>query len=145
MLSMRFPKNNVDGLQRKQEGSGEQVKYNDILATQKGSRWLAGENVFRGKSFTLHASNHGVVRFSRDRINDKVYLHVSHPQRAAEIFKNACYTRARRGIAGRNKRWPAYMTGLSSHPLRREAQLALLPEAEAKSIIKRERDLWNLA
>ena len=50
---------------------GEHVKAGNILVRQVGTRIHPGDNVGRGKDFTLFALADGVVhyqRFSRDRI-----------------------------------------------------------------------------
>lgn len=47
--------------------AGEQVKPGDILIRQRGSTFLAGENVKTGKDFTLYSVVNGLVRFKNSR------------------------------------------------------------------------------
>ncbi len=42
---------------------GEVVKTGDIIVRQRGTRYIAGKNVFMGKDHTLHASVPGKVAF----------------------------------------------------------------------------------
>lgn len=46
---------------------GEQVKIGMIIIRQRGTKFLPGENVKRGKDDTLYALKKGVVRFSTKR------------------------------------------------------------------------------
>uniref|UniRef100_A0A7R9U6X0 50S ribosomal protein L27, chloroplastic n=1 Tax=Pinguiococcus pyrenoidosus TaxID=172671 RepID=A0A7R9U6X0_9STRA len=43
---------------------GQRVKENEIIMRQRGMTFHPGENVHRGKDFTLHASMDGVVQFT---------------------------------------------------------------------------------
>ena len=43
---------------------GEKTKVGQILIRQRGTKWLPGKNVGRGKDDTLFALKDGVVRFS---------------------------------------------------------------------------------
>ena len=54
---------------------GEQIRAGNILVRQRGSTYHAGDNVARGKDFTLFALSDGVVKFSRKRGNRK-YINV---------------------------------------------------------------------
>ena len=47
---------------------GQIVNTGNILVRQKGSTYLAGENVGVGKDFTLFALKDGVVKFTEKRI-----------------------------------------------------------------------------
>jgi large subunit ribosomal protein L27 len=42
---------------------GQVVQAGAILVRQVGQTWKAGENVYVGKDYTVHAKLHGVVRF----------------------------------------------------------------------------------
>lgn len=42
---------------------GQKVTAGNILVRQKGSRFMAGENVLTGKDFTLFAIASGIVQF----------------------------------------------------------------------------------
>lgn len=42
---------------------GEKVQLGDILVRQRGTRYVAGLNVFMGKDHTLHAGGSGKVNF----------------------------------------------------------------------------------
>ena len=46
---------------------GQAVKAGAVLVRQKGSRWHAGENVGKGRDFTLFALTDGKVKFSKKR------------------------------------------------------------------------------
>jgi large subunit ribosomal protein L27 len=50
---------------------GQQIRAGNILVRQRGSSYHAGDNVGRGKDFTLFALSDGVVKFSRKRGNRK--------------------------------------------------------------------------
>lgn len=49
--------------------AGQQVRAGNILVRQRGSSFHEGENVGRGKDFTLFALQDGVLRFHRGRGN----------------------------------------------------------------------------
>jgi len=44
--------------------NGQKVKPGEILVRQRGTRFLPGKNVARGKNDTLYSLKEGVVRFS---------------------------------------------------------------------------------
>lgn len=46
---------------------GERVKAGNIIVRQRGTKFLAGENVKRGEDDTLYAIKEGVVRFKTKR------------------------------------------------------------------------------
>ena len=48
---------------------GQVAKAGNILVRQRGTRFHAGENVYMGKDFTLHAAVDGTVTFQRKRQN----------------------------------------------------------------------------
>jgi len=48
---------------------GQTVSAGNILVRQRGTRFHAGENVYIGKDYTLHASVAGTVVFRRKRLN----------------------------------------------------------------------------
>ena len=50
---------------------GEVTRAGNILVRQRGSTYHAGDNVGRGKDFTLYSRIDGVVKFSRKRENRK--------------------------------------------------------------------------
>ena len=50
---------------------GQVIRSGNILVRQRGSTYHAGENVGRGKDFTLYSRIDGVVKFSRKRQNRK--------------------------------------------------------------------------
>lgn len=50
---------------------GEKIRAGNILVRQRGSIYHEGENVGRGKDFTLFALSDGEVRFHRGRNNRK--------------------------------------------------------------------------
>ncbi|MEE8396992.1 MAG: 50S ribosomal protein L27 [bacterium] len=50
---------------------GQIIRAGNILVRQRGSSYHAGDNVGRGKDFTLFALRDGVVKFSRRRDNRK--------------------------------------------------------------------------
>ena len=51
--------------------AGEKILAGNILVRQRGSTYHAGDNVGRGKDFTLYSRIDGVVKFSRKRQNRK--------------------------------------------------------------------------
>ena len=48
---------------------GEKVRAGNIIVRQRGSSYHEGENVGRGKDFTLFALTDGVLKFHRGRAN----------------------------------------------------------------------------
>ena len=50
---------------------GQVIRSGNILVRQRGSTYHAGENVGKGKDYTLFALTDGVVKFSRRRANRK--------------------------------------------------------------------------
>lgn len=46
---------------------GEKTKAGSIIIRQRGTKYLAGKNVKRGRDDTLYALKEGVVRFSTKR------------------------------------------------------------------------------
>ena len=50
---------------------GQVIRAGNILVRQRGSTYHAGDNVGRGKDFTLYSRIDGVVKFSRKRENRK--------------------------------------------------------------------------
>lgn len=46
---------------------GEKAKAGSIIIRQRGTKFLAGKNVRRGRDDTLYASKEGLVRFSTKR------------------------------------------------------------------------------
>jgi large subunit ribosomal protein L27 len=53
------------------EFGGEIVRAGSVLIRQRGSRWVAGENVGTGRDWTLFALADGLVRFDKNgrRVN----------------------------------------------------------------------------
>ena len=47
---------------------GQQAKAGNIIVRQKGSKFLAGKNVRRGKDWTLYAIIKGKVKFTTKKI-----------------------------------------------------------------------------
>jgi len=47
---------------------GQTAKAGNIIIRQKGNKYVAGENTYTGKDFTIHASIDGVVKFSRKKV-----------------------------------------------------------------------------
>jgi large subunit ribosomal protein L27 len=47
---------------------GERVKAGNVIIRQKGMKFEAGENTYRGKDFTIHAKIDGKVKFSEKRL-----------------------------------------------------------------------------
>ena len=48
---------------------GQHAKAGNILVRQRGTKYHAGENVYMGRDFTLHASVEGHVVFKKKRMN----------------------------------------------------------------------------
>ena len=53
---------------------GELVKSGNILVRQRGTKFYPGENVGKGKDFTLFALKEGKVKF--DQSNNRKRIHV---------------------------------------------------------------------
>lgn len=54
---------------------GQEARAGNILVRQRGTRFHPGENVYKGKDFTLHAAIDGVVSFTKRRYN-RTFVHV---------------------------------------------------------------------
>ncbi len=54
---------------------GEKIVSGNILVRQRGSTYHAGQNVGRGKDFTLFALTDGVLKFHKGR-NNRKYISV---------------------------------------------------------------------
>lgn len=54
---------------------GQAARAGNILVRQRGSTFHAGDNVYAGKDYTLHARVDGRVAFSRKR-GKRQYIHV---------------------------------------------------------------------
>ncbi len=54
---------------------GQEAIAGNILVRQRGTRFHAGENVYMGKDFTLHASVDGVVSFAKG-LKNRTFVHV---------------------------------------------------------------------
>ena len=61
---------------------GQDAKAGNIIVRQRGTKFHPGENVYKGKDFTLHAAIDGVVSFRR-RQKNRTYVSVL-PNGAAE-------------------------------------------------------------
>lgn len=48
---------------------GQVARAGNILVRQRGTRFHAGENVYKGKDFSLHAAIDGTVVFKKHRLN----------------------------------------------------------------------------
>jgi len=57
---------------------GEKIVAGNILVRQRGSTYHAGDNVGRGKDFTLFALSDGEVKFHKGR-NNRKYISVLQP------------------------------------------------------------------
>lgn len=58
-------------------GDGQTARQGDIIIRQRGSRYLAGQNVSVGKDYTIFALKGGRVKFSQKRkmrFNGKIAL-----------------------------------------------------------------------
>lgn len=54
---------------------GQEAKAGNIIVRQRGTKFHPGENVYKGKDYTLHAAIDGVVTFRRRRKN-RTYVSV---------------------------------------------------------------------
>jgi large subunit ribosomal protein L27 len=54
---------------------GQKAIAGNIIIRQRGTRYHAGENVYMGKDYTLHASVDGVVKFRKGR-QDRTFVHI---------------------------------------------------------------------
>ena len=64
---------------------GQLVTAGSILIRQRGSRYVAGENVGVGRDFTLYARTEGIVKF--DKAGTRVNI-VATPAAAETVSKN---------------------------------------------------------
>ncbi len=62
---------------------GQAAVAGNIIVRQRGTRYHAGENVYQGKDFTLHAAVDGTVTFKRKRLN-RVYVSIVPADNVAE-------------------------------------------------------------
>lgn len=46
---------------------GQTVKAGNIIVRQQGKKYEAGENVYVGNDFTLHAAINGLVKFTKKK------------------------------------------------------------------------------
>lgn len=54
---------------------GQFAKAGNIIVRQRGTKFYAGENVYMGKDFTLHAATSGTVVFKKKQLN-RTYISV---------------------------------------------------------------------
>jgi len=47
---------------------GQTAKSGNIIVRQKGTKYVAGKNVYMGKDSTIHAQIDGVVKFTRKKV-----------------------------------------------------------------------------
>lgn len=62
---------------------GQLAKAGNILVRQRGTRFHAGENVYMGKDFTLHARVEGTVLFHRKK-NNRTFISIMPFEEVAE-------------------------------------------------------------
>jgi large subunit ribosomal protein L27 len=67
---------------------GQYTKAGNILVRQRGTRFHAGENVYMGRDFTLHASIEGTVVFSKSK-NDRRFVSVQPLEVIEKVAKAA--------------------------------------------------------
>lgn len=56
---------------------GQTAKAGNIIIRQKGDKYQLGDNVYKGRDFTIHAAIDGIVTFSKSNVtkyNGRVYL-----------------------------------------------------------------------
>ena len=51
---------------------GQKAIAGNIIVRQRGTKYHPGDNVYKGKDFTLHAKVDGVVKFTRGKNNKSV-------------------------------------------------------------------------
>eukprot|EP00834_Sanchytrium_tribonematis_P000514 NODE_9_length_64580_cov_1.431941.p41 type:complete len:194 gc:universal NODE_9_length_64580_cov_1.431941:58412-57831(-) len=68
--------------------SMEYVKPGEIIITQRGTKWHCGDNVFRGRTFTLHAKEEGFVIFKKDIVHHFGAFRDDLPFEEKQIYKN---------------------------------------------------------
>lgn len=63
--------------------AGQTAHAGQIIVRQKGTKWRAGNNVFRSKNDSLHASVSGVVKFHKKKVQNfhgklikKTFVHI---------------------------------------------------------------------
>jgi len=62
---------------------GQAVKAGNIIVTQRGTKMIAGHNVYAGRTHSLHAAVDGRVKFTR-RAEGRVHVSVEPAAQAAE-------------------------------------------------------------
>ncbi len=62
---------------------GQVVKAGNIIVTQRGTKMMAGTNVYVGRTHSLHAGIDGHVKFER-KAEGRVHVSVVAPALAAE-------------------------------------------------------------
>ncbi len=73
---------------------GQGAKAGNILVRQRGTKFHAGENVYMGKDFTLHAKVDGTVVFKKKRMN-RTFVNIEpfngngHKQDKGSVAKSA--------------------------------------------------------
>jgi len=55
---------------------GQFAKAGNIIVRQRGTRFHAGENVYMGKDYTLHAKVDGTISFQKRRLG-RTFVHIS--------------------------------------------------------------------
>ena len=94
---------------------GQEAKAGNIIIRQRGTKFHPGENVYKGKDFSLHAAIDGTVHFRRKR-NNRTYV---------SVLSEAEYA----AIVGAS---PAQPVKKTAEPVAKKEVKKEAPKAEAK-------------
>jgi len=94
---------------------GQDAKAGNIIIRQRGTKFHPGDNVYKGKDFSLHAAIDGTVHFRRKR-NNRTYVSVLNEAEYAAIIGAS----------------PAEPTKKAAEPVAKKAEKKAAPKAEAK-------------
>jgi large subunit ribosomal protein L27 len=101
---------------------GQEAKAGNIIIRQRGTKFHPGENVYKGKDFSLHAAIDGTVHFRRKR-NNRTYVSVLNEAEYAAIIGAS----------------PAKPTAKAAEPVAKKAEKKAAPKAEKKEAPKAEK------
>jgi len=102
---------------------GQDAKAGNIIIRQRGTKFHPGENVYKGKDFSLHAAIDGTVHFRRKR-NNRTYVSVLSEAEYAAITGATPTTKAAEPVAKKEEK---KATPKQEAPKKEEA-----PKVEAK-------------
>jgi large subunit ribosomal protein L27 len=112
---------------------GQAARAGNIIVRQRGTKFHPGENVYKGKDFTLHAAIDGVVSFRR-RQKNRTYVSVLPNGADTAVAPEAPKAKPAAKKAKPAPEAPAVEeTPVAAAPAVEEAPKAEAPKAEAKA------------